>query len=140
MMGLKSWMLWMGWMINAMFVCTLSVTIITILLKVPFGKVGVLHHSDGFLIWLFLLFYCMAGITFCFAIISLFSRRKFNHLVDAHLMKQNTFFFYQTFKKLFWVAIYICTAQKSHFLQRHEQKILSVIKSYYFDFSLNYFM
>ncbi|KAJ9595471.1 hypothetical protein L9F63_013335, partial [Diploptera punctata] len=74
MMGLKSWMLWVGWMINAMLVCTLSVSIITFLLKTPFGKVGVLHHSDGFLIWIFLMFYCIAGITFCFAVSSLFSR------------------------------------------------------------------
>lgn len=76
MMGLKSWMLWCGWMLNAMLVNIVSVTIIVVLMKVPFGEVSVLQYSNGFLVWIFLLFYCAAGVTFCFAISSFFSRRK----------------------------------------------------------------
>jgi hypothetical protein len=76
MMGLKTWMLWLSWMVNALLVNIITVTIITILLQVPFGDTAVLHHSNFFLIWVILLFYCTAGVTFCFAIGSFFSRRK----------------------------------------------------------------
>lgn len=76
MMGMKSWMLWFGWMINAMLVNIVSVTIIVILMKVSLNEVSVLQHSNGFLVWIFLLFYCAAGVTFCFALSAFFSRRK----------------------------------------------------------------
>lgn len=76
MMGLKSWMLWLGWMINALLVNFVSVTIIVILLKAQFNEVSVLQYSNGFLVWIYLLFYCAAGVTFCFAISTFFSRRK----------------------------------------------------------------
>jgi len=76
MMGLKSWMLWCGWMVNGMMVNIVSVTVIVILLKVPFNGVSVLHYSNSCLVWVFLIFYCAAGITFCFALSSFFSRRK----------------------------------------------------------------
>jgi hypothetical protein len=77
MMGLKTWMLWLSWMINALLVNVVTVTIITVLLKVPFSDTAVLQHSDFFLIWVILLFYCAAGVTFCFVIGSSFSRRKY---------------------------------------------------------------
>ena len=76
MMGLKTWMLWLGWMVNALLVNVITVTIITALLKVPFGDRAVLQNSDSFLVWVILLFYCIAGVTFCFVVASLFSRRK----------------------------------------------------------------
>jgi hypothetical protein len=76
MMGLKSWMLWCGWMLNAMLVSIVSVTIIVLLMKAPFSEVSVLQYSNCFLVWILLLFYCAAGVTFCFAISSFFSRRK----------------------------------------------------------------
>lgn len=76
MMGLKTWMLWLGWMVHALLVNVVTVTIITALLKVSFGYGAVLQNSDWFLIWVILLFYCVAGVTFCFAIASFFSRRK----------------------------------------------------------------
>lgn len=77
MMGLKTWMLWLGWMINALLVNVVTVTIITVLLKVPLGDTAILQHSDGFLIWVILMFYCAAGITTCFVIGSVFSRCKY---------------------------------------------------------------
>ena len=76
MMGLKSWMLWCGWMVNGMMVNIVSVTVIVILLKVPFNGVSVLQYSNSCLLWGFLIFYCASGITFCFALSSFFSRRK----------------------------------------------------------------
>ena len=77
MMGLKTWMLWLGWVGNALLVNVVTVTIITVLLKVPFGDNAILQYSDFFLVWVILLFYCVAGVTFCFAIASFFSRRKY---------------------------------------------------------------
>ncbi|PNF40610.1 ATP-binding cassette sub-family A member 3 [Cryptotermes secundus] len=74
MMGLKSWMLWFGWMINALLVNFVSVTIIVILMKAQFNEVSVLQYSNGFLVWIYLLLYCAAGVTFCFAISAFFSR------------------------------------------------------------------
>ncbi|KAJ4448581.1 hypothetical protein ANN_10600 [Periplaneta americana] len=75
MMGLKSWMLWLGWMINALLVNIVSVTIIVLLVKPPFKEVAILQHSNGLLVWLILMFYCAAGVAFCFGISSFFSRR-----------------------------------------------------------------
>jgi hypothetical protein len=77
MMGLKTWMLWLSWMVNALLVNIVTVTIITVLLKVPFGDTAVLQYSDSFLVWVILLFYSAAAITFCFAIGSFFSKRKY---------------------------------------------------------------
>jgi hypothetical protein len=74
-------MLWLGWMVNALLVNVVSVTIITVLLKVPFGDTAVLQNSDFFLVWVILLFYCIAGVTFCFAVGSFFSRRKYLSLL-----------------------------------------------------------
>lgn len=74
MMGLKSWMLWLGWMINALLVNIVSVTIIVLLVKPPFKEVAILQHSNGLLVWLILMFYCAAGVAFCFGISSFFSR------------------------------------------------------------------
>jgi hypothetical protein len=77
MMGLKTWMLWLSWLVNALLVNVVTVTLIVTLLKVPFGDVAVLQYSDYFLVWVILLFYCVAGVTFCFFIGSFFSRRKY---------------------------------------------------------------
>lgn len=82
MMGLKTWMLWLSWMVNALLVNIITVTIITILLKVPFGDTAILQYSDFFLVWVILLFYCIAGVTFLFAIGSFFSRRKYLSVIQ----------------------------------------------------------
>jgi hypothetical protein len=84
MMGLKTWMLWLSWMVNALLVNVVAVTIIVVLLKVPFGDIAVLQYSDYFLVWVILLFYCVAGVTFCFAIGSFFSRRKYLSVLKFH--------------------------------------------------------
>lgn len=94
MMGMKSWMLWCGWMVNGMIVNIASITIIVILLKAPFKGVSVLQYSDGCLVWVFLIFYCAAGITFCFALSSLFSRRKSVFIFAAIHVKDGNEFFY----------------------------------------------
>ncbi|XP_031329080.1 ATP-binding cassette sub-family A member 3-like isoform X1 [Photinus pyralis] len=73
MMGLKSWMLWLGWFLHAFFVSALSVFIITLLLKGSLWKVepAVLEYCSGSVFFCFLLLYTAAGITFLFAISTL---------------------------------------------------------------------
>ena len=80
MMGLKDWMLWLGWYINALIVNIISISIITLILKIDVGIHAIMPNSDWFLIWLFLFFYCLAGIAFCFAVSSFFERRKYYNI------------------------------------------------------------
>ena len=78
MMGLKEWMLSLGWFINAILVNIVSITIIVIILKIDIGEHAILAYSDWFLIWIYLFLYCLAGISFCFFISSFFDRRKYS--------------------------------------------------------------
>ncbi|KAG5895530.1 hypothetical protein JTB14_010674 [Gonioctena quinquepunctata] len=76
MVGMKSWMLWLGWFIYGMVPVIISISAIVFLMKVPlFGtEYPPIEHSSSGVLFLFLLFYCMASITFCFAISSCFSK------------------------------------------------------------------
>ncbi|XP_074030310.1 phospholipid-transporting ATPase ABCA3 [Leptinotarsa decemlineata] len=76
MVGMESWMLWLGWMIYGMVPIFFSVSIIVFLMKVPiFGsEYPPIEHSNFLLLFFFLLFYCMTSITLCFAISSFFSK------------------------------------------------------------------
>ncbi|XP_069681460.1 phospholipid-transporting ATPase ABCA3-like [Periplaneta americana] len=74
MMGLKTWMLYLGWFVNAIIVNIITITIITILLTVPFGDYAILDHGDFFLVWFTFLLYSASGLIFCFAISSVFSK------------------------------------------------------------------
>lgn len=78
MVGLQWWMLWLGWFIHAFSVSIISVTIIVILMKVPLwgATYPPIEHCDASLLAVFLLLYCAASITFCFAISAFFARRK----------------------------------------------------------------
>ncbi|XP_057653241.1 ATP-binding cassette sub-family A member 2-like isoform X1 [Diorhabda carinulata] len=76
MVGMKSWMLWLGWFIYGMIPIFFSISIIIILMKVPmFGSTyPLIEYSSGGILFCFLILYCMAAIAFCFAISSFFSR------------------------------------------------------------------
>lgn len=81
LMGLQSWMLWIGWLFHALVSNLLSITVIVILLKMPWssdeGSVPVIQHCSGIILWLFLTLYVITGICFCFFLSTLFQRRKF---------------------------------------------------------------
>lgn len=76
MVGMKSWMLWLGWFIYGMIPIFFSVSMIIILMKIPmFGSTyPLIEYSSGGILFSFLILYCMAAIAFCFAISSFFSR------------------------------------------------------------------
>nr|CAD7459511.1 unnamed protein product [Timema tahoe] len=76
MMGLKTWMLWSSWMVNALVVNLITVTIIVILMTVPLNDSGmkVMSDADWGVLWLFLVLYCVASVTSLFAVSTFFSR------------------------------------------------------------------
>lgn len=79
MMGLQSWMLWLGWFLHAFMVNVVSICVITFVMKVALwdAKYPPIEHCSASLFFIFLLLYCAAGIMFCFAISSLFNKRKY---------------------------------------------------------------
>lgn len=76
MMGLKSWMLWLGWFLHAFIANCVSIFIITFFMKVTLwgAQFPPIEYCSASLLMVFLILYCAAGITFCFAISSLFNR------------------------------------------------------------------
>lgn len=76
MMGLKSWMHWFGWFIYSMMVNIVTVTIVAILLwhglseKYP----GIIVKGNPFILWLFLLLYCITTVCFAFFCSTLLSK------------------------------------------------------------------
>ncbi|KAK5648970.1 hypothetical protein RI129_003862 [Pyrocoelia pectoralis] len=76
MMGLKSWMLWLGWFLHAFLVYVISVIIIMLLMKGIFfnSQHPVLEFCSGSVFTVFLLLYTAAGITFFFALSTLFNK------------------------------------------------------------------
>jgi uncharacterized membrane protein len=81
MVGMKSWMLWLGWLIHALLTNLFSIVVVIILMKVPFWGVAYppIEFSNGVILFLFLFFYCMAAITFCFLIATIMNKRKYKH-------------------------------------------------------------
>ncbi|XP_068901248.1 phospholipid-transporting ATPase ABCA3-like isoform X1 [Tenebrio molitor] len=76
MVGMKSWMLWLGWLIHALLTNLFSIVVVIILMKVPFWGVAYppIEFSNGVILFLFLFFYCMAAITFCFLIATIMNK------------------------------------------------------------------
>lgn len=76
MMGLKSWMIWTGWILHNFFIYAISITFITYIccFEVYTGKGQLLNYSNPLLFWIFLIMYMITGIFFSFAISSLFVR------------------------------------------------------------------
>lgn len=76
MMGLKSWMIWTGWILHNLFTYAISITIITYLscFEIFIGKGQLLNYTNPLLLWIFLTMYMITGIFFCFAISSAFNK------------------------------------------------------------------
>jgi len=76
MMGLKSWMIWTGWILHNVILYSISITVITYLscFEIYSGTGKLLNYSNPLLLWIFLIIYMFAGIFFCFAISSIFNR------------------------------------------------------------------
>ncbi|OXA45953.1 ATP-binding cassette sub-family A member 3 [Folsomia candida] len=76
MTGIPNWMHWVGWMINSLLVLIISITLVIILLYIPFNSStgGVLKNSDPTIWWFFLFCYAIWATSYCFLISSIFER------------------------------------------------------------------
>ena len=76
MMGLSNWLHWTAWFIKCFVFLVIPIGICSIMLCVRFGSHTrkMLTHSDGLLIFIFLLLYAVSGIMFCFFVSTLFFR------------------------------------------------------------------
>lgn len=77
-MGLPNWMHWTGWFIRSLASLTVSVSLITVLLKVPWyqnaTQVAVLTHSSWSALYVVLLVYVVVTIGFCFLLSVFFTQ------------------------------------------------------------------
>ncbi|KJE88968.1 ATP-binding cassette sub-family A member 1 [Capsaspora owczarzaki ATCC 30864] len=72
MMGLRNWVNWLGWFIKSLIYLTISVVIVTIVVKTG----DILPNSDAFLLFVFFWLFCIATISFSFLISVFFQRAK----------------------------------------------------------------
>lgn len=74
-MGLSSWLHWMGWFLRSLVYMTVSISLVVLLLKVPIiDGAAVFTHSDWSVLWVFMMFFSIATITLCFALSVFFSK------------------------------------------------------------------
>lgn len=95
-MGLPSWLHWLAWFLKSFSYLMISIILIIILLKVRWYKnteYTVFTYASPAVLFIFLMFYICATITFCFAISVFFSKGK----CPQHLNFSNNVF--TTFSK-----------------------------------------
>jgi len=76
MMGLSNWLHWSAWYIKYFFFLLITVVIMTIFFCVDTYKGRVIGQTNPFLVFVFLILYAMATISFCFAVSVFFSKGK----------------------------------------------------------------
>ncbi|CAH1126706.1 unnamed protein product [Ceutorhynchus assimilis] len=78
MVGIQTWMLWLGWFIHSVLPMLVSITFIVILLKVDIFEAGyaAIEYTDGTILFAFLLLYIFANTIVCF-FISTWTHRPF---------------------------------------------------------------
>ncbi|CAG9862052.1 unnamed protein product [Phyllotreta striolata] len=76
MVGMESWMLWLGWFVHGLIPIIVAVVWIVIFMKVPmFGTdYPLIEFTNWGILLCFLILYCSAALTFCFAVSSFFSK------------------------------------------------------------------
>ena len=77
-MGLDSWLHWTAWFVKCFIYMIITVTLMTILLKVRWygedNPNSVFTYSSGTFLWFFLLIYSLTTITFCFMLSVFFNK------------------------------------------------------------------
>lgn len=76
-MGLPGWLHWTAWFIKTFILLLISVSVMTVFMTAkwyPTPDLAVLTHSNPFIIFLFLVCFACATITYCFAISVFFSK------------------------------------------------------------------
>lgn len=78
MVGMRSWLLWSGWFIYSIIPMIVSVTLITIIMKVDLFDAGYppIEYTSAGVLFVFLLLYCTAVTINCFFLSTLFPKRK----------------------------------------------------------------
>lgn len=74
LMGLPSLLLWLNWFIHAMSVAIISISVITIIVGIPFKNGEPLLLCSGIVVWITLVLYCTASVVFLFLISAIFTR------------------------------------------------------------------
>lgn len=79
MMGLKSWMIWTGWIIHNFLLYIISITVIIYItcIKIITDEELLLNYTNPLIFWIFLILYMITGTFFCFAISSFFNNSIF---------------------------------------------------------------
>ncbi|XP_065215397.1 phospholipid-transporting ATPase ABCA1-like isoform X2 [Planococcus citri] len=74
--GLNEWLMWFSWFVHALIVSLVSLTIVTIILTYPFHGSGseAIHFVQFSVLWLILILYCVANISFCFMFSAIFQK------------------------------------------------------------------
>jgi ATP-binding cassette subfamily A (ABC1) protein 3 len=77
-MGLANWLHWTAWFMNFFTLLTIATILMTILVKIKWygNDLAVFTHSEGTVIFVFLLLFAVTCITFSFLISTLFSKGK----------------------------------------------------------------
>lgn len=75
-MGLDEWLLWFGWLTYSLMIYPIIITIITILLTANISVKPFYENISPMLIWVMFMLYCIANLTFLFAVGTLFNKRK----------------------------------------------------------------
>uniref|UniRef100_UPI00358EF626 phospholipid-transporting ATPase ABCA3-like isoform X2 n=1 Tax=Myxine glutinosa TaxID=7769 RepID=UPI00358EF626 len=107
MMGLCNWLHWTAWFLHFFLFTTISVLLVTILFCVKTGVNGaVLNHSDPTLIFVFLLFFMVATISFSFMLSTFFNRASLAAKVGVfiYFMSYIPYFFIATTYKFMTVS------------------------------------
>ncbi|CAH0545633.1 unnamed protein product [Brassicogethes aeneus] len=73
-MGLSNWLHWTAWFVKTFIFLLISCIIMVFLFKIRVAETSLFPHGDPSVMIVFLIFYIMAVITFCFAISVFFSK------------------------------------------------------------------
>lgn len=76
-MGLPNWLHWTAWFVKVFTLLLISIILMLVLLQIPWfpdSNLSVFTLADPSLLFVFLIFYACATITFCFAISVFFSK------------------------------------------------------------------
>uniref|UniRef100_A0AAG5D3R1 ABC transporter domain-containing protein n=1 Tax=Anopheles atroparvus TaxID=41427 RepID=A0AAG5D3R1_ANOAO len=73
-MGLSNWLHWSAWFVKCLLLLTVSISLITILLCVPFSSAAIFENSSWTLIWFFFFVFSITTICFSFMVSVFFSK------------------------------------------------------------------
>ena len=76
MMGLNNWLHWLAWFIKYFLFLLITVLLMLLFLSIHTSKGAVIGSTHPTVLFVFLLLYAIATISFCFAVSVFFSRGK----------------------------------------------------------------